>query len=85
MKFGHQIGCISVNNLENSNDIDMNSNDLEITFNSVVSSYLTFGQSYCHLISAMKVTTPYYLGQHTLVYIFKKICSKKAIFNHFYE
>ena len=35
---------------ENSNDIDINFDDLERTFNSVFSSYLTFGPSYCQLM-----------------------------------
>ena len=49
-KFGYQIAYRDTKNLNNSNDIDMTSNDLEMTFNSIFSSYLTFGQSYCHLI-----------------------------------
>ena len=33
----------------------------------------------------MEVTTPNYLGHHTLVCIFKKFCSEKATFDIFYE
>ena len=64
----------------------MTSNDLEMTFNSVFSTYLIFGPSYCPLkIKKMEITPPYYHRYHTLVYIFKKICSEKATFEFFYE
>ena len=33
----------------------------------------------------MEITPPYYHRHHTLVYIFKKICSEKATFEIFYE
>ena len=50
MKFGHQIACRYAKHLKNSNDIDTTSNDLEMTINSVFSTYLIFGPSYCPLI-----------------------------------
>ena len=49
IKFGHQMACRVIKNLKNSNDIDMTFNDFEMTFKYVFLSYLTFGQSYCHL------------------------------------
>ena len=42
MRFGHQIACRNTNHLKNVNDIDTTSNDLEMTFTSVFSIYLTF-------------------------------------------
>ena len=45
MKSGNQIACRSTKHLKNLNDIDMTSNDLEMTFNSVFSTYLIFGPS----------------------------------------
>ena len=50
MKFGHQIACRDPKHLNKLNDIDTTSNDIEMTFNSVFSTYLTFGQSYCSLL-----------------------------------
>ena len=50
MKFGHQIACRDTKHLKNLNDIDTTSNDLEVTFNSVFSTYLILGPSYCPLI-----------------------------------
>ena len=50
IKCGHQIACRDTTQLKNLNDIDTTSNDLEMTFNSVFSTYLTFGPSYCPLI-----------------------------------
>ena len=59
----------------------MTSNDLEMTFSSVFQTYLIFGPSFCPLkIKKMEITPPYYHRYHTLVYIFKKICSEKATF-----
>ena len=86
MKSGHQIACRDTKHLENFNDIDTTSNDLEMTFNSVSSTYLILGPSYCpHNNTIMDITPPYYLGHHTLVYICKKIWSEKATFDIFYE
>ena len=50
MKFGHQICCRDTKHLENLNDIDTTSNDLEMTLNSVISTYLILGLSYCPII-----------------------------------
>ena len=50
MKFGHQIACGNTKHLKNFNDIYMTSNDLEMTFNSVFSTYLILGPGYCPLI-----------------------------------
>ena len=45
MKFGHQISCRDTKHFKNLNDIDTTSNDLEMTFNSVFSTYLILGPS----------------------------------------
>ena len=42
LKPGHQIAGRHTKRLENSNDIDKTSNDLEMTLNSLFSSYLTY-------------------------------------------
>ena len=47
MKFGHQIACRDTKHLKNLNDIDTTSNDLDMTFNYVFSTYLILGPSYC--------------------------------------
>ena len=43
MKFGQQIACRDTKYLKNLNDIDTTSNDLEMTFTSVFSTYLILG------------------------------------------
>ena len=50
MKFGHQIACRDTKHSKNFNDFDTTSNDLEMTFISVFSTYLILGPSYCQLM-----------------------------------
>ena len=86
MKSGHQIACRGTKHLKNLNDIDMTSNDLEMTFNYVIFNISDFWSKLLPPnITKMEITPPYYHRYHTLVYIFKKICSEKATFEIFNE
>ena len=59
----------------------MTSNDLEMTFNYVFSTYLILLPPNN---TKMEITPPYYHRYPTLVYIFKKICSEKVWYENIY-
>ena len=64
----------------------MTSNDLEMTFKLCIFNIYDFwSKVLAPNNTKMEITPPYYHRHHTLVYIFKKICSEKTTFEIVYE
>ena len=65
----------------------MTSNDLEMAFNSLTPFNISdfWSKVLPPNNTKMEITPPYYHTHHTLVCIFKKICSEKTTFEIVYE